>query len=283
VLGAIKIAYRTRGRHTQPVDARRGAWCAALTLVVALTAAGCADSPAESGVHDATSPSFVIDEAPPQPSIGPSPLTPASYPPPPTESIDPRTPGAMFAWVANDYPGNPFIAGVTLTITNGVTPTQALRLLAPDARTPVESPAKALAWTLQQPDTGPTIYEYIEAVSRHGWTLIMEPNGYRATGLATLRRLSAHGSAVVIYNNVNALASFQYARDGQVLRYFDPLLGTNYQDGPPLPQESGIGFGSPDGDYIANSLVLAFRLTGVRIQKLDLADANYSVAVGVAN
>ena len=111
----------------------------------------------------------------------------------------------------------------------------------------------------------------------------MEPNGSRATNVAVLRRLAAHGSAIVIFNDVNALASFQYAHSGVVLRYFDPLLGTNYQDNPPLPQERGIAFGSGQGSPIANSLALTLRLTGVRIEQSDLTDASYSVAVGVAN
>jgi len=171
---------------------------------------------------------------------------------------------------------------VTLTIAKGISPTQALQLLAPDAQTPIESVGQAQTWAYGQPESMTAVHVVIQATSRHGWTLILEPNGFRATDVHRLSRLSAHGTAVVIYNNVNALASFQYARNGKVLRYFDPLLGHNYQDDPPLPQEKGIAFGSGTGDYTADCLALAYRLTGVRIEEADVDDANYPYAVGVA-
>lgn len=42
----------------------------------------------------------------------------------------------------------------------------------------------------------------------------MELNGYQATLPELLTALSEGGEAVVIYRNVNAVSSFQHAKDG---------------------------------------------------------------------
>jgi hypothetical protein len=64
-------------------------------------------------------------------------------------------------------------------------------------------------------------------------------NGYQATLHELLGSLSEAGEAVVIYQNVNGLASFQYAKNGTIVRAFDPLLPDLVQMGEPLPEESG--------------------------------------------
>jgi hypothetical protein len=183
-----------------------------------------------------------------------------------------------YGWATGE---NVLVWAATFTLVKGVTPRQALRILAPHAATPIESPQKAARWAERQPysDSGP-INQVIEAGRSGGWTMVLEDNGFEAT--AAVRELSRAGPAVVIYNNVNALCSFQYALNGRLLRYFDPLVYSNYQAGPRLPQESGIGFGHGAGAaYIAQSLLLAERLTGRRIEPADLAPQRYRVAVGV--
>jgi hypothetical protein len=65
-------------------------------------------------------------------------------------------------------------------------------------------------------------YQAIYAGRRDGWTFVLEDNGYRAT--ERVARLSRHGTAVVIYNDVNDLDSFQHGRSGREVRDFDPFL-----------------------------------------------------------
>lgn len=58
----------------------------------------------------------------------------------------------------------------------------------------------------------------VEAGEISGWTVIVELNGYQATLPVLLQALSEGGEAVVIYQNVNGLASFQYAKNGTIVR-----------------------------------------------------------------
>jgi hypothetical protein len=94
-------------------------------------------------------------------------------------------------------------------------------------------------------------------------------------------RLSRQGAAVVIYNNVNDLDSFQYARAGHVVRDFDPLLFGTSDRAHALPQERGIRFGALDFRYLARSMLLAHRLTGLRLTLADVQRGRYDLAVAV--
>ena len=71
---------------------------------------------------------------------------------------------------------------------------------------------------------------------------MVELNGYQATLPELLRALSEGGEAVVTYQNVNAVSSFQYAKGGTIIRAFDPLLPGLGQLEIPLPEEQGIVF-----------------------------------------
>jgi hypothetical protein len=103
-----------------------------------------------------------------------------------------------------------------------------------------------------------------------GWTIVIEYNGFNATDDALAARLSVRGPAVVIYENVDADSSFQYAVGGRLIRAFDPLIydaGT----GKRLAEERGIHFGDEqDRNPMAQSFLLAFRLTGVAVRAADV-------------
>jgi hypothetical protein len=93
-----------------------------------------------------------------------------------------------------------------------------------------------------------------------GWAVLVEPNGYVCSQDAVLVRLATAGRAVTVFWNVNLDSRFGYARDGALLRVFDPVLGTS-EVGPPLPEESD----TQDEQPIAAALALAEALTGVRV------------------
>jgi hypothetical protein len=93
-----------------------------------------------------------------------------------------------------------------------------------------------------------------------GWTVLVEPNGYICTQDAVLAGLSTAGRAVMVFWNVNLDSRFGYAREGVLVRVFDPVLGTS-EVGDPLPEESGTSEGQP----IQAALALAEALTGVRV------------------
>ena len=93
-----------------------------------------------------------------------------------------------------------------------------------------------------------------------GWTVIVEPNGYICTQDAVLAGLSTAGRAVMVFWNVNLDSRFGYAREGVLVRVFDPVLGTS-EVGDPLPEEAGTS----DGQPIPAALGLAEALTGVQV------------------
>jgi hypothetical protein len=93
------------------------------------------------------------------------------------------------------------------------------------------------------------------------WAVIIEPNGWAASMPDVLGRLSADGVAVNVFWNVNAVTSFSYARNGELIREFDGLLYDWPAD--PIPEEIGFPWGP--GRPRASMLGVMERLTGVRL------------------
>jgi hypothetical protein len=103
-----------------------------------------------------------------------------------------------------------------------------------------------------------------------GWTTLIEPFGWAGATPDVLARLSADGGrAVNVYWNVNALMHVGWADDGRNVASFDPLLDDRL-DGRE-PEENDLPFGDPERALRA-ALVLAERLTGVRIERTWLLD-----------
>ncbi len=112
----------------------------------------------------------------------------------------------------------------------------------------------------------------VQAAEVGDWVVLVEPNGFQTSLPGTLAALSRGGVAVAVFWNVNMDMSVGVARDGAVVRSFDPLLFGVGGQGEPLPQEEGLPFG-PDGAARPAALELAERLTGVRIEKAWLLEA----------
>jgi hypothetical protein len=126
--------------------------------------------------------------------------------------------GDPYEWTESDH--GPFEFGAAVALVKGCSPARALDVLGAGQATQT-APARAVRdWAAQQN------YQHygtaIEAGEISGWTVVIELNGYQATLPELLEALSAGGEAVVIYQNVNGLASFQYAKDGTIVREFDP-------------------------------------------------------------
>jgi hypothetical protein len=96
------------------------------------------------------------------------------------------------------------------------------------------------------------------------WTVVIEDNGYLGSLEENLGPLSANGSAVNVFWNVNMVTSFGYAVAGEVVRYFDPI-GVDASTGDPLPDEADLDFEPEDADSIGLALLLLERLTGEAI------------------
>jgi|APFre7841882630_1041343.scaffolds.fasta_scaffold44439_2 hypothetical protein len=105
-----------------------------------------------------------------------------------------------------------------------------------------------------------------------GWIAIIEPCGWAAAPPEVVARLSAHGVAVNVFWNVNADMSACLARDGALVRQFDPLL---YDPGDrPLPEERGLPFGDPSALVRRACLAFLARCTGVGIGEAWLLETS---------
>jgi Family of unknown function (DUF6461) len=95
------------------------------------------------------------------------------------------------------------------------------------------------------------------------WTVAIQPIGWGTSVPEEIARLSVGGEAASVYWNVNAVMSASFARDGVLVRTFDPLL---YDGGDAaLVEEQGLPFGVSH----ARAAALAFlaRITGVVIER----------------
>ncbi|MGY1774044.1 DUF6461 domain-containing protein [Blastococcus sp. SYSU D00813] len=105
----------------------------------------------------------------------------------------------------------------------------------------------------------------VQLAERDGWVVVVEPNGYWTSQTHVVEALSRRGEAVSVYWSVKATSEFVLARDGAMVRAFDPVLFDD-EEGDPLPEEEGLPFGSDDADPYALALELATRLTGVPVE-----------------
>ena len=157
------------------------------------------------------------------------------------------------------------------------TPQEVLSRLMPEPPTGIVSVEEARRWAEAQ---GPPHYgTSIEAGTLGDWTLAVELLGYHATLQHVLRRLAEGTAAVVVYRSVNADMSFQWAVNGAILRWFDPLLYVNQSwAGEPLPEENGLLFGL--GHALSSAFACAERLTHVRLTRPVLEDRAGWIAIG---
>jgi hypothetical protein len=185
----------------------------------------------------------------------------------------------QFAWA--DAVASPFTAGATIAIVHMRTPRAALRSLAPHAATPIESPRKVERWA----ERGSYLQarNSIEALPLgHHWTLIVNELGYRATLHRRLRRLSAHGYAYVMFEDVNFDTSYQVAQHGKILREFDPFLYDRPWIGHPSKAERHIRFNDRrDWHTMAKCMLLTYRLSGIRLTPKAVSSQRHRIAVGV--
>ena len=134
------------------------------------------------------------------------------------------------------------------------------------------TPSEAAAWIEHESLDASAPYVTVAAAARVGsWTVVVEGNGFEATTPGTPERLTDAGHrAGVIYRSVNADMQFIWARDGRIVRSFDPLLYDLPGLGDVLPEEDGLPFGP--GSPTASSFALLERLTALRLTQELLDD-----------
>jgi len=181
---------------------------------------------------------------------------------------------ADYAWIENWEARE---LGFCVALVRGRTPADVLSRLVSDPPTGIVSVEEARRWAEAQtlPDYGTTI----EAGTVGDWAVAVELNGYRATLEPVLRSISEDTVAIVVFCNVNAVMSFQWAVNGAVVRWFDPLLYENPSwAGEPLPEERDLPFGVEHA--LSSAFACAERLSGVRLTQALLEDRTDWLTIG---
>lgn len=153
-----------------------------------------------------------------------------------------------------------------------------LSAMVPDPARPLGQAGDVRAWAEGQ--QLPHYANAVEATEVGSWVVSFERNGFLATRDDVLARLSDHRAAIVLFRNVNAVMRFVNARDGAVIRAFDPLLYDSRSSwiGEPLAQEKGLAFGV--GSPMACAFALAERISGVTLTREFLDSRDSWIAVG---
>ena len=162
--------------------------------------------------------------------------------------------------------------GFCLAVVDLPDPVEVLSRLIRRPATAGMTPSEATAWIEHESRYGTAPYVTVAGAAQLGsWTVVVEGIGFEATTPGTPERLTAGGyQAAVIYRSVNADMQVIWARDGQIVRSFDPLLYEIPGVGDVLPEEEGLrfGLGSPTG----SSFALLERLTGLSLTQELLDD-----------
>ena len=135
--------------------------------------------------------------------------------------------------------------------------------------------------------------DFIAATSADGWTLIVEPNGFRCSSEEAARLLSPDGELVSFYHNENTAPVLRWARNGETLVTFRPTDGAGWRSGSdpdrlnPVLESLGFDLSTQQVDpddwrydekWQARTLALMEHLTGVRISPDLLANASFKCA-----
>ena len=155
------------------------------------------------------------------------------------------------------------LMAVTVTFARGVSPEEVVRRLGADPSAGVDMLHHEV---LEAQGEGYDFRLGVQVDQVDGWTVVVEPNGWLLTVPDTAESVSASGELVSVFWNVNALTQFIVAKDGMIIRRFDPLLYEQPTTGEPLPEEAGLPVGHPGEPRLA-AVELAERLTGVRLTR----------------
>ncbi len=173
---------------------------------------------------------------------------------------------SQYAWLDED--DSDVVMAACLGVAVGATYETVIRTFAADDD--LGEMTLADAWSQSSSGFGNDVVQV--AIVESG-VVTIEPNGWHGVDGRVAADLSRNGAYAAFFWNVNADMTFLYARDGVVVRIFDPLLYDRSEEA--LPQERGLPF--PRADAAAStphraSLALLDLLTGVRATRPWLLD-----------
>ena len=176
---------------------------------------------------------------------------------------------SRYAWLDED--DSDVVMAACLGVAIGATRDVVLRAFAVEHELGVMSLAHA--WAKSESDFGCDVVQVARVDSA---IVTVEPNGWHGVDGRVAMEISQLGSYAAFFWNVNAQMTFLYARDGSVVRQFDPLLYDEGNDvSPALPEERDLPFPRDEAASLTPrraALALLERLTGVRVTRSWLLD-----------
>ncbi|WP_432545063.1 DUF6461 domain-containing protein [Kineococcus sp. SYSU DK002] len=176
--------------------------------------------------------------------------------------------------------------GRCLTVLQGASAEEALRLLFPRDSTELMSPAEAQAWEAGDgwPDEdGPSVVRQASYAGEWaGWTFVIEPFGFSGVNCDLTSRTPAPSPYISVHW-LEGDSSFVYARQGQEVQSFEPVLrGGELARTPPgevvvLAEEEGLDW---QGRPLSSAQALLDRLSGVQWPDVAVLRERARVAIG---
>lgn len=160
---------------------------------------------------------------------------------------------------------------VCLTVARGLDQTAFCQTLLEVASEPLASRAEALAWV-----SAGTLNDrsWLAVGEVDGCVFAWEANGWLGSDPGMTERLSVRGDCASVFWNVNMDSSFAYARNGALVRHFDPVLSSDAGGAGTLAEEVGL-------DWAAEPIRSALRLQS-RLMACRLASPEWLGLPGVA-
>ncbi|WUD77058.1 DUF6461 domain-containing protein [Streptomyces sp. NBC_00510] len=161
-----------------------------------------------------------------------------------------------------------------ITLVRGITPAEVLQVLKAEVRGHGIGVATLDEHAYETAQVHEGTHGYLGVAPLHGWTVMVEPNGYIGTLDGALSHLSAGRTVVSHFRNVNAVDHFNWFENGKPRLHFEPLFPYHRDGSDPeslVTAMREVGFateeGSPDDlDVVtAATFALAERVTGIRL------------------
>lgn len=102
-----------------------------------------------------------------------------------------------------------------------------------------------------------------------GHVFAWEANGWLGADPQMTVRLSADGACASVFWNVNMDSSFSYARAGELVRHFDPVLGAGADGTHTLAEEPGLDWAN---EPLRSAIRLQARLMGCPLASPEWLD-----------
>lgn len=150
---------------------------------------------------------------------------------------EPKDPDRPYAWVEDDR----YSSGYTVIFIKGLGVAEVLQVLGGARREAGVLDGAQMA-ELQDEVTDPQTYEgptVLTAAAHDGGVVVNVPFGYHVSPRRA-RALSRGGIAASYGNTVNGDDHVVVARNGKLLRNFDPFLDQSWDWNGPLPEEEGL-------------------------------------------